>query len=486
MIKNIFILLSLALVSTSAFADKILLLNSNLDSLQARFDYIQSAQTEIKVQYFSIDKDYLSFSTLAILRDAAARGVKVKILVDAMHNDILKQTMSALLHSLNPAKQSNIEIKVYNSFNILRPLRYTKRMHDKGLIIDDRVMISGGRNIANGFFGRSGEKKVLPIFEDSDALILDSRSIQMAASYFNDLWNSRFVSNAQLGNFSASALRSLRCPGKTDTATCERNRVRNVEAVQAEERRINEFISAFKQRQTSEGYLAQDWEDLATEVGPIEFLYDDVRTQPSNLNKPEHNIADQLYRIILQAKESVTIITPYLVITPEQENLFRQLRERNIRTSIYTNSKGANDVSAAYVGYEKTRELALRHGVHVYEYQGPDTLHAKLALIDDNIFYIGSFNWDYRSQNLNREVGLIVHVPENSDSNLRTDITEKFTRIRRNSCQVGATPCRPVSNVQLSDLNETELDNLMKAAKRREKSSIRFFRLIYPLIKKQL
>ncbi|AGH95234.1 hypothetical protein A11Q_1018 [Pseudobdellovibrio exovorus JSS] len=476
----------MALLGSTAIADKILLLNSNLDSLQARFDYIQNAQSEIKVQYFSIDKDYLSFSTLAILRDAAARGVKVKILVDAMHNDILKQTMSALLLSLTPEKKSNIEIKVYNSFNLLRPLRYTKRMHDKGLIIDDKAMISGGRNIANGFFGRSGERKILPIFEDSDALILESRSIHNASEYFNDLWNSKFVSSASLGQFSASSLKRLRCPGKTDAASCERTRQRNVKLVQQEEERINEFIQAFKARQTADAYEAQDWNNLATEVGPIEFLYDDVRTQPSNLDKPEHNIASQLYNFIQQAQESVTIITPYLVITPEQESLFRQLRERNIRVNLYTNSKAANDVSAAHVGYEKTRELALRHNVNLYEYQGPDTLHAKLALIDGKTFYIGSFNWDYRSQNLNREVGLIVNLPAYRDTALRHDIDEKFGRIARNSCLVRSSTCSPVSNVQLSDLSETELNNLIHVAKKRDRANARFFRLIYPLIKKQL
>lgn len=484
--KNTLLFLGMALLSSTAIADKILLLNSNLDSLQARFDHIQNAQTEIKVQYFSIDKDYLSFSTLAILRDAAARGVKVKILVDAMHNDILKQTMSALLLSLTPEKKSNIEIKVYNSFNLLRPLRYTKRMHDKGLIIDDKAMISGGRNIANGFFGRSGERKILPIFEDSDALILESRSIDIASEYFNDLWNSKFVSSAPLGQFSASALKHLRCSGKTDVVTCERNRQRNIKLVQKEEERIHEFILAFKDRQAADAYEAQDWHNLATEVGPIEFLYDDVRTQPSNLDKPEHNIAAQLYNFIQQAQESVTIITPYLVITPEQESLFRQLRTRNIKVNVYTNSKAANDVAAAHVGYEKTRELALRHGVNLYEYQGPDTLHAKLALIDGKTFYIGSFNWDYRSQNLNREVGLIVNLPEYRDTTLRHDIDEKFTRITRNSCLVGATTCNPSSNVQLSDLSETELNNLIHAAKKRDKANARFFRLIYPLIKKQL
>lgn len=73
-----------------------------MDSLRARVDYIQAAEKEIRVQYFSIDKDVLSFTTLALLRDAAERGVKVRILVDSMHNSMKPETMAALTLNLHP------------------------------------------------------------------------------------------------------------------------------------------------------------------------------------------------------------------------------------------------------------------------------------------------------------------------------------------------------------------------------------------------
>src|SRR3989338_4492803 len=97
-----------------------------------------------------------------------------------MHNLMLRETMAAVLLNLHPNKKKNIEIKEYNTFNLFRPFRYTKRMHDKGLIIDGKYMISGGRNIANGYYGVpdvTSEGEALPIYEDSDALVLESKAI---------------------------------------------------------------------------------------------------------------------------------------------------------------------------------------------------------------------------------------------------------------------------------------------------------------------
>ena len=91
-----------------------------------------------------------------------------------------------------------------------------------------------------------------------------------------------------------------------------------------------------------------------------------------------------------------------------------------------TNSLAANDVLAAHAGYSKTRRELIENGVEVYELR-PDAgtvkqrndstdsktgLHAKALVFDRESVFIGSYNLDPRSANINTEAGLYVESPE--------------------------------------------------------------------------
>ena len=485
-------MIATALVTTfahTAVADKIVLLDNNAESLQARADYIQGAQELVRAQYFTIENDSLSRSALALLRDAASRDVKVKILVDSMHNLILRETMAAVMLNLHPDKKKNIEIKEYNTFNLFRPFRYSKRMHDKGLIIDGKYMISGGRNIANGYYGVPDTTKrgeALPVYEDSDALVLDSKSIEVAAKYFDDLWNSKFVTNVALYDFSVDNLSPWACAGRDDQQNCEYSREQRVKKVAKEEKTLDSLIAKYKSNKMEIQYQVTDWNAKAIEVQSIDFLFDDVTKQNSRLDKPENSIGTQLYNAITKAKESVIIITPYLVITPEQEALFKILKEKEVEVTIITNSKGSNDVPAANVGYDKTKQLAINAGVTILEYQGPDTLHAKMVLLDRSTIFIGSFNWDFRSQNLNREVGILAELPANQKNDLTNDLVRKFAAIMKKTCKIGAKICNVSRGETLEKLDPEQYEALVTAFKMREQNSGTLYRILFPLIKGQL
>lgn len=494
--KQFYIVLFLLISAFQASADKLTLLNNNIDSLRARVDFIQSAKKEIRVQYFSIDNDVISFTTLALLRDAASRGVKVKILVDSMHNSMTKETMAALTLVLHPEARANLEIKVYNTFNLFRLFRYTKRMHDKGLIIDDTALIAGGRNIGNGYFGRYHKSKgaaTLPIFEDSDVLIQESPAISSATEYFDDLWASKFVSYVALYDYSKENMAPDYCRYQNsgeggDSFRCEENQRYARQYIEKEERRLQKFIYQYKSKQEKDGYAPLDWKAGAMEVDTIEFLHDDVKTQNSNLDKPEKNISQRLYSLIANAKRRVIIVSPYLVITPEHQALFKYLKDNNVSVQIFTNSKASNDSEAAYVGYEKTRHIALNEGAQIFEYQGPDTLHAKMVLVDDYTLFIGSYNWDYRSQNLNREVGVIAKLPQTDDLETNMVLYEKISRIVRNSCELNSSAerCVPISNINYADIDEEQVRKLEAMGKQRDQSNAGFFRFFFPLVKDQL
>ncbi len=498
--KNLILGLIVMLAVQSVLADKIVLLEGTKESIEARKDLISSAQTEIRAQYYTIENDEVANGGLAILRDLAIQkpNVRVRIIVDSLNNLMLRETMAAFMSDNNGESLSNVEIREYNKFKIYAPWRYTKRMHDKGLIIDNDVLISGGRNIANGYFGlKDKENPTHSVLEDTDILVLESAAITEAATYFDNLWNSKFVKAVTLGKMSISKLKPGSCEAQRTTddteqnvKSCEYFRKRN-ELLVGKQRAelINLAIKHRSNLNKSEALNKWNTNKSAIKVGTIDYIFDNPVGQSSSLKKPketENNIAKQLYQAIRTAQKSVVIITPYLVVTPEQEELFKELRARKVKVRIFTNGKNSNDVPAAHVGYLNTRELALKYGVQIWEYNGPDTLHAKMVLIDRNKMFIGSFNWDFRSQNLNREVGIIAQLDDSvTVKPEETDIFAKVGRIYERSTRLGNTKRL---NHDIGDDGEFDDDDITNLAKeiRSGNKNILFWQIIYPLIKKQL
>jgi putative cardiolipin synthase len=130
------------------------------------------------------------------------------------------------------------------------------------------------------------------------------------------------------------------------------------------------------------------------------------------------------------ARREILIVTPYLV--PADPGVLKEklddLRSRGISICMITNSLGSTDLVAAHTGYVKYRKLMVDSGVQLHEMR-PDAasraiysaqggsasvmgLHGKAALVDRKFVFIGTFNFDQRSANINSEVGVMVHSPE--------------------------------------------------------------------------
>jgi cardiolipin synthase C len=104
------------------------------------------------------------------------------------------------------------------------------------------------------------------------------------------------------------------------------------------------------------------------------------------------------------------IETPYLVPTKELFTDIDYLKKRGVKKiEMITNSISSNDSMLVQLGYETAKKKLLRLGVALWEYKGPDCLHAKSAVLDDRLALIGSFNIDPRSQHLNTETAVAIN-----------------------------------------------------------------------------
>jgi putative cardiolipin synthase len=100
------------------------------------------------------------------------------------------------------------------------------------------------------------------------------------------------------------------------------------------------------------------------------------------------------------------------------------LTARGAHVGIVTNSLATNDVYAVHGGYAAYRVRLLHHGVKLYELRANTrartaptfvgtgaSLHTKAFVLDEARGFVGSFNVDPRSKNLNTEMGVLFDDP---------------------------------------------------------------------------
>jgi putative cardiolipin synthase len=104
------------------------------------------------------------------------------------------------------------------------------------------------------------------------------------------------------------------------------------------------------------------------------------------------------------------------------------LAEQGVRVRVLTNSLVSNDVAAVHTGYIRHRKELLRCGVELHELNeqlkkieaerftwlpgvSKSSLHAKTMAMDRTTMFVGSFNFDPRSLNINTEIGILFRDP---------------------------------------------------------------------------
>ena len=382
----IFILVSLFFISAT-YADSVRILDDADEAYQVRMQLIENAKEEILISYFIFAEDDTALEVLALLRKKAREGVKIKIIVDGMFNSIPADIGTHL-------QQENVLIKNFNSFNFFRLGKSFKyRMHDKMFIVDQKRIILGGRNIEDTYYGRAGKN-----YDDRDIFIKGDIA-QEAGSYFLELWE-------------ADHLQDFKQIKLEDSKASEQ---------------LDQIENNFVMKQALVSLVLENWETTLIEVENIDLLHDEVRVRKQKMT----GTAKHLYELIENAKTSVRIETPYLLITKELKLILANAISRGVKVRFLTNSLKSTDglfPQAAYIGQ---RKRIVKMGIELFEYFGEDSLHSKSIVVDEEIAGIGSFNFDPRSQNLNTETMAIIH-----DAKLADILTQSMNENLKSAYQI--------------------------------------------------
>jgi putative cardiolipin synthase len=386
-------------------------------SLDARIELVRRARESLDVQYYLIQNDRTGRLLMRSLRDAALRGVRVRLLVDDLYTvggDPMFRGLAAF---------TNVEVRLFNPFCCARQSvasRYTgslvefrrlnHRMHNKLFIADGSIAVMGGRNIADEYFARSATSN----FVDMDVLVVGAVMPQLA-SIFDTYWNSpqAYPVGAILGE-----------PGDVEEARRSFNHL------------VDDGDQMMSVKVPQSDMMGHRLLGIDLDSGRLELAWGTANAfadQPAKVMATsaeearamsvQMNVMDR----VAESRREVVISSPYFVPGTAGVDAFADLRRRGVKVVILTNSFAANDVPVVHIGYARYRVPLLRTGVELYELSRSGVerdepvaipsmslgrLHAKAAVLDQSMVYIGSMNLDRRSDSTNTELGIFVQCPE--------------------------------------------------------------------------
>ncbi|WP_326543198.1 phospholipase D-like domain-containing protein [Pseudorhodoferax sp.] len=383
-------------------------------SLDARLSLAAAAEKSLDVQYYQLQSDATGFRLLRALRDAAARGVRVRLLVDDFYTagqDELFGTLSA---------HPNVEVRLFNPLPERKGsflgrfigsasafARINHRMHNKLFIADNSVSVAGGRNIGDEYFMQSETANFI------DADVLATGPVVRAQSAAFDLyWNSPHVWPIE------QVVPPLLAPARS------RERFDEIVGPAAPDIVVRAHDALGKtavRQQLAEGRL-----DLMFAKATV--LVDDpdkiARTDADE--RLAGSVTARVMELMDSARSQVLIISPYFI--PGRLGMQRLGRAvgNGVKVTIYTNSLSSTDEPLVYLGYARYRDDLLKLGMEIYEvapHRGGSTnlgafgtsisrLHAKISVVDDDRIFVGSMNLDSRSARINTEIGLVVESAE--------------------------------------------------------------------------
>ncbi len=366
-------------------ANEFCLIDDDQLAVALRAELIRSAQCEISVAYYAIDSGEVPLGLLALLREAAQRGVVVRVLVDGLQSRLPSGLELMLV-------RGGIQIRKYHPPHKGHPAWLNRRMHTKLLVVDRQAMIIGSRNLQDHHFGRECTNYV-----DSDVYLSGEICVN-AAAYFEWLWHEKGVYPARRSNpFGLDLVQNLKLDVSPISLRCCQREAEYQRALACGLASINRIVchsydSRFEETPCLSGVNAC-------------LLHDGFAP------KTQRSLQECIVNLLDHARVSIHLETAYPVFSRPVFAAFRRAACRGVTISMLTNSLESADYVSTYAAYQNQKAELLRMGVKLYEICGRDHLHVKTMIIDRQLTMVGSYNFDVRSDRLNLELNVVLQDP---------------------------------------------------------------------------
>lgn len=428
---------------------RVVLLDAGQDSLLSRVHLIRAARRTIDLQIFHFARDDSGRVVLDELVTAAKRGVKVRVMMDQL-NGLSRPQLQARLASFH----HNFDFRIYNpvfaqadvttlefaAAVVFRLRDLNRRMHNKMMIVDDRVAIIGGRNIQDEYFDWHPHYN----YRDRDLLVAGPIAGGAMKQNFEAYWNDWRATPPTALVDVIEVLKAHHGPPPDDRPPP----TARVHAMAAKARDGAAVMARLQ--------------PFTYSVGPVEF-YGDLPSKHDLAPEMRKDATNSQMEALRSARREILLQTPYLVFSRPARKLFREiyLQQPRVPVVVSTNSLAATDAFPAYAMSHKYKRMFLRElGFQIHEYkpfpadmpidlkaipgveaklaadgesqyddssfdpsgfkQGPVPLkragvriglHSKSMVVDGEIAIVGSHNFDPRSADFNTESLVLVRDP---------------------------------------------------------------------------
>jgi cardiolipin synthase C len=413
------------------FGNRVLMLDDGYEALLLRVHLIRNATRSIDIQTFIWTNDICGRLLMYELIQAAKRGVQVRVIADHFVSNKDPEIV-AFLATVHP----NIRLKHYRPVAsrirpnraqvitkmLLRFRRSNQRMHNKVMIFDDAMALTGGRNIENTYYNYSLSMN----FRDRDVLVLGP-VVADATESFEEFWEYKHAIASQ----DLVDVRALIKKGGLPQYETK------------DDFEFGEIFAPLEQAADDSAFIMATFVDQLLPARRVTFLADKPGKNRSGWLRGRGKLTKQIAEIVGKSERSLVIQSPYFVLSKNAVAMFRSIRKKTpaVDITVSSNSFGSTDNTVAYSANYRLRSTTIESlGMRVHEFKphpGDMTvlfpqydevlrlarancaptakdrlpflcIHAKSFVRDDRIAYIGSYNLDPRSENLNTEVGLLI------------------------------------------------------------------------------
>lgn len=360
-----------------AKADVFRILDNEKEALQCRIDMMIHAQTELLVSTYIIRQDDVGFSMMQLMIESAAKGVKVRLILDSFGKELPDELLDFLA-------EKGVEIRTFNNVRLFEFHTLLDRMHEKVLITDTEHVIVGGRNLTKDYF------KLEPTdnFLDREIYAKGKKAVADLRYHFYDMWNHPKLTQ--------KATRLILDDKKRDYW----------------QKRLSDAWASLQQKTPINPKSSFDWSNIDSTT-EIHATYDNFVHQKNGKIEPSDRKNRRCTRLLIalidSAKYTVDIENPYFHPTKRWLTAINSALKRGVKIRLLTNSECTNDVLVMQSVYRRSRPKYLKMGIQIWEYEGNAVLHTKSFTIDSSITVVGSYNLHSVSEKYDTEVCLWVH-----------------------------------------------------------------------------
>ena len=396
----------------SAFA----LLGGAEAAYTGRLALIRAAQKTLDIQYYAIHADASTTKLLQEIAQAAARGVRVRILLDDFHSagkDAQVMRMAFVpgveMRMFNPVMGARGSPPLRALSTLTDFTRTQQRMHNKQLIADNMVGIAGGRNLGDAYFDALDSDN----FIDLDMLAAGAVVRQLSRS-FDSYWNNARAYPVE-SLLSLAELDAMLSPAQQARLQAQQTRPQSqADAHQAEQAATQQALLALPPMDLQSlpwtwapGLVLADRPakialadnsptaaDALSETTPATTSLIQANTAGrqhaattaraatgsqqalSQILAPvneQDNVVDGLLALVEMARSKLLIVSPYFVPGEGMKDAFARAIARGVQVRILTNSLASNDAPLAHAGYARHRKALLTMGVELYELRSLQT-----------------------------------------------------------------------------------------------------------------